>query len=128
MSADSLLKTFSSERFKLWLSAFLATQLAVWIGYFAAWGNIPFLGNEAISSGIATFIASIVASAGASIFVIFMAKVDNLLNLLAETAERAANNPVDKIVMKTDAAAEAKPSELIVGPSDLSSPNTIRRI
>lgn len=128
MSADSLLQTFSSERFKLWLSAFLAAQIAVWLGYFAAWGNIPFLGNEVVSSGIATFIASIVASAGASIFVIFMAKVDNLLKLLAETAERAVNNPVDKIVMKTDEAAEAKTSNLIVGPSDLASPPSFRRI
>lgn len=95
----SLTKTFSSERFKLWLSAFLGTQITVWIGYLAAWGNIPFLGNEQVSSGIATFIASIIASAGASIFVIIMVRIDRVLKLLNEIAN---NSKVDVIATPTE--------------------------
>lgn len=116
----------TSERFKLWLSTIVASQITVWLGYFAAWGSIPFLGTDVVSSTIATFIASIVASAGASIFVIVMARLNRILTLLAEIAEKEKNSGqsgVKAIVMKTEERANDFESPLIVGPDGRSETN-----
>lgn len=118
MSKSSLVELVLSERFKLWFAAFLATQITAWIGYFAAWGSIPLLSDMTVSSGLATFIASVVASAGVSIFVIILTRVDRVLNLLAEIADaQVGNSKIEGIVLKSDAEAANHPSPLVVGPS-----------
>lgn len=107
------LPTDFNVRVQTWLTTFVAMQLTSLLSFTLAWG----IGDFALSA-IVTFLASIVASLGASIFIITLVRVRKLVDYLAHLAEEQANNESGiKGVVTTEKMAATFDSPKVVGQS-----------
>lgn len=104
-------------RVQLFLAGIVTAQLASWLGYLAAWGNIPGLGAPELNL-IASAIASVVSSLLAAILMLVLARVNRFINYVAHLAEEEGSS-VKGVVMRTDAEAMQIESPKAVGPSDV---------
>lgn len=98
------------------VTTIIATQIATWLGWLAAWGWVPGLGSAEVSL-LAGAIASVVATVMFAVFQLIWFKIEMFVAYVGSLADDP-KSPVAGVVMKTDAAAEVFPQDKVVGPTE----------
>lgn len=105
-------------KIQVFLTGVLTSQFAIWFGWLAAWGYLPGLDVNVVSSTLAGVIASLIASVIAGAVSLYIGRDTAVINAVGQMGDEGRSN-VAGVVMKEDHAANEISAQKVVGPSDV---------